>query len=67
MENLSSHIQFALTVVYAANDPAMRNDLWLDLASIAATTSLSWVVSGDFNNPLFLKDRIGSLVSRDSS
>ncbi|PKU78251.1 Putative ribonuclease H protein [Dendrobium catenatum] len=40
---------FILTVVYAANSPALRASMWHSLLELAEAISSPWIVMGDFN------------------
>lgn len=54
--------QFACTFVYASNDLNERYDLWNSLMMLGQSIASPWLVCGDFNNPLFLNERMGSPV-----
>lgn len=60
--NHSVHKTFQITVVYGANDPKLREDLWCGLKRICGCISGPWIVSGDFNSPLNFEDRIGNPI-----
>lgn len=50
---------FFLTCIYADNEAKVRTRLWNKLKDIAAIISGPWSIMGDFNCPLFSKDKIG--------
>ncbi|KAK1313493.1 hypothetical protein QJS10_CPA06g01305 [Acorus calamus] len=51
---------YLLTTVYASNSSADRLSLWEDLENIAATTSsLKWMVGGDFNEVRYVHEKRG--------
>ncbi|XP_021718631.1 uncharacterized protein LOC110686347 [Chenopodium quinoa] len=50
---------FDCTFVYGMNDAEDRKRLWDGLKSISSRCSGAWIISGDFNCPLFQDDRLG--------
>ncbi|XP_057251762.1 uncharacterized protein LOC130591842 [Beta vulgaris subsp. vulgaris] len=54
---------FEATIVYGANDAAIREELWRDLERISQYVKEAWVIMGDFNCVLNLGERIGSAVT----
>ncbi|XP_074282714.1 uncharacterized protein LOC141607254 [Silene latifolia] len=52
-----------LTVVYGFNKLQERSDLWHTLTSLGNGMSNPWIVMGDFNNVLFMDERIGSTIT----
>lgn len=65
----SNGSQFLLSAVYAENEATDRGSLWQDLADIANTSSIPWLVAGDFNTMLEFGEKIndGDPVSFDNS
>lgn len=58
-----SHKQvFDCSIIYAFNGAAERKQMWEDLKHIKNQVQGAWVVSGDFNSPLYPEDRIGSEI-----
>lgn len=51
---------FNCTFIYASNGAADRKQLWDDLRIIKAQVQGAWILTGDFNCPLYQDDRIGS-------
>ena len=48
------------TIVYGANTQRERTSLWSDLRRLApSTTTLPWLVMGDFNTVRFTDEKIG--------
>ncbi|XP_062103092.1 uncharacterized protein LOC133814106 [Humulus lupulus] len=47
---------FALTVVYVVNDSKGREQLWKDLVQLSKGLNLPWIVGGDFNSVLNIKE-----------
>ncbi|KAL9241284.1 hypothetical protein vseg_015413 [Gypsophila vaccaria] len=56
-----SQCKFLISMVYAFNALADRVSLWEDLSSFKGYTG-PWLVCGDFNNVLFLTERLGAEV-----
>lgn len=51
--------KFLLTVVYGVNQSHGRTELWSDLMRIGTSVRAPWLVIGDLNSILDVKDRIG--------
>lgn len=54
--------RWMLTLVHGFNQGVERCDLWGTLNAIAAQMESPWMVTGDFNSPLNIEDRLGSTV-----
>ncbi|XP_021744396.1 uncharacterized protein LOC110710412 [Chenopodium quinoa] len=63
VKNVAMKRDFTITVVYAFNDNESRKPLWNDLCDLHRSVKGPWIVTGDFNSPLYLEDRIGREVS----
>lgn len=63
VHNFAHKHKFYCTVVYGVNEVKGRADLWKGLTEIGKTMSDPWLISGDFNSPLFFEDRIGRVIS----
>ncbi|KAI9115445.1 hypothetical protein K1719_013764 [Acacia pycnantha] len=50
---------FLLTAVYSIPSPIFKDYLWQDLKTLSMATSDPWVVIGDFNDILTLRERTG--------
>lgn len=55
----SSGKYFWVTLVYGLNDGNERARLWAKLYQIGSQLSGAWIIIGDFNNVMNLKDRYG--------
>ncbi|KAL9232283.1 hypothetical protein vseg_007410 [Gypsophila vaccaria] len=61
IQDMRSHCKFLLSLVYAFNTSAEPMCLWEVLTSFKRYRG-PWVVCGDFNNVLFLNERLGAEV-----
>ncbi|XP_019241883.1 PREDICTED: uncharacterized protein LOC109221907 [Nicotiana attenuata] len=52
-----------LTSIYARNKVQERASLWHDLQILGSHIQIPWLISGDFNNVLTTKDRLGQLMT----
>ncbi|KAK7267103.1 hypothetical protein RIF29_19767 [Crotalaria pallida] len=50
---------FCVTVIYAANDHGIREELWNDLRAISDHMDLPWLLMGDFNTFLDPQEKYG--------
>lgn len=62
VRNISFSFDFECTFVYAFNDSKGRMQLWEDLRTIKNQIKGPWIITRDFNCPLFKEDRIGSEI-----
>lgn len=46
------------TIIYVFNQLELRRHLWRYLATLAAGIQDVWCISGDFNNVLYVNDRL---------
>lgn len=53
---------FHITFLCAFNDIQQREGAWKDLKDLALYINDPWVVAGDFNNIMYLEERIGKMV-----
>ncbi|XP_020693114.1 uncharacterized protein LOC110107253 [Dendrobium catenatum] len=51
--------QIVLTVIYAANLPEDRKELWDNLLTLSHSINLPWVIMGDFNCCRFESEKVG--------
>ncbi|KAH0672812.1 hypothetical protein KY284_023899 [Solanum tuberosum] len=58
----ASYFKSKLTVVYVKNDSPTRAQLWLELIGMGRLTQEFLIITGDFNNVLSSRDRLGSPV-----
>ena len=56
--------EFLLSLLYGVNDEGGRAELWDDLKDIAKTVIYPWMVAGDFNEILYLEERVGKRSKR---
>ena len=56
---LNSNLSWLFTAVYASPRTAERHILWENLNKVADLHNMSWVVAGDFNEPLLNVDKFG--------
>lgn len=50
---------YALIVIYAHNQLINRRKIWMDINQLANSIQGPWMLVGDFNNVLNVKDKIG--------
>ena len=55
----SSNLNWILFAIYASPKSGERKILWENLAKVAELHNLSWVMAGDFNEPLVDEDKFG--------
>ena len=55
----SSNLSWIFSAIYASPKSEERCILWENLAKVAELHSLSWVLAGDFNEPLIEEDKFG--------
>ena len=55
----SLNSSWLFTAVYASLKSAERQILWNNLMRIAELQNMSWVIAGDFNEPLVQEDKFG--------
>ena len=56
---LSSNLFWLFTAIYASPRSAERCVLWNNLSNVANMHNKSWVIAGDFNEPLINEDKFG--------
>lgn len=54
---------FWLILVHALNTKAERTILWQQFCLLVLSNGEAWLVSGDFNNILFVNERIGDFLT----
>lgn len=52
-------LTFVLSVVYAKHSPLLRRPLWQSICDFSATSTLPWMIGGDFNTFRTLDDHDG--------
>ncbi|KAH0754771.1 hypothetical protein KY290_025041 [Solanum tuberosum] len=62
LSDSASYFKSKLTVVYVKNDSPTRAQLWLELIGMGRLTQEFLIITGDFNNVLSSRDRLGSPV-----
>ncbi|KAK7835125.1 hypothetical protein CFP56_023809 [Quercus suber] len=55
----TSNVIWLLSAVYASPRSAERHILWNNLMKVAELHNMSWVIAGDFNEPLLNDDKFG--------
>ena len=55
----SLNSSWLFTAVYASLKSAERQILWNNLMRVAELQNMSWVIAGDFNEPLVEEDKFG--------
>ncbi|XP_074300467.1 uncharacterized protein LOC141631738 [Silene latifolia] len=61
--NLVTGFVWTCSLVYGCNADSDRATLWESLINMKSNTIGPWLVMGDFNNVLFMDERIGSQVT----
>ena len=56
---LPTNLSWIFTAVYTSPRCAERQILWGNLSKIVELHNLPWVITGDFNEPLFDEDKFG--------
>lgn len=64
-EYIGSGRRMRITFVYAPNDFQGRLHLWEELCQISHSNNLPWICAGDFNEILYLWEKVGMRVAEN--